>query len=1192
MTESCADCSRFLKCTRPERGTLICSKFAPWSDTQKEVLTALFGKNVDIESEVIAADIADEDNFQRKLAAALSPANSIPPDLKIDDRDLKEYPNFFEFCMDPQGLDQAPLARQLVIFTHLFGEYCVSGDTYVQTNQGLIKVKDVSGSKPYGPVTGFNITNLQGIKQVAEAGVTKRRASVLRIQDANGHVLTCTPDHRIQVLNDSLELVWVRARDLKLGDYTVTKLGHNLWSEKNVTFKKFKQEAYWSNNRQLAIRHFNPPTEMTPDLARFIGYIIADGYYTSNTLHFTNTDKGLVSDFINVSKSLFNVEPTVRTTKPVSKSGVVCKKTYEIRLAYKTICDYLTFIGFEPGICYTKVMPQCVLRSSKECVLACIRAIIDCDGYIQGDGRRRVGIKCSSPELVQQIRYTLNNLGIYATVQFYDVMTTKYGKQELGVHTSAGLEIYGDYASDYIRLIGSNHSVKRRVKAIVHTPGKFNKGQYGRIKPGVIPYAREALAKMYTHVTEYNESTGAKGFDRTSVWNLEKVCSSELYRWNKRKETGYARKLKALQALNLAYAPITSIEALEEKEDVYDLRVPEGENFVANGIIIHNCPFCSHEIFTLEDFPVDYPVAEAKEHVQFLEYGVCPKCKRHKSEMVRQGDLNNYIELALCCGQRSGKSIGVSLASGYITHKTLKLQDPTKVYELTKNTTLGATFVALTFSKAKDLLFTPLVDSMDQSPWFQQYHELLDVYAEKYNDEDLYTFGKEMVIYKHRKFRMYPASPNKRVLRGDTRFLSVIDELGWFPFGEDSDERERAGANEVYTALDRSMLTVRAAARKRMSAGYDNVPTAYGLYASSPSAYNDKIMSLVRAFSGSDIGLAAHFATWEMNPNVPRTDPSIQKAYLENPVAADRDYGAQPPLADAAFIADPTEFQSNFTAKPNLLGRYTYTVVTRQSGMERRSAKFKEELRPVKGPCVLGIDAGSSNNSFGITLARLDANFKRPQLLGMMEIAPDHRKPLDHAYIYKHVILPVVKAYQVVRVYVDRWQSLKIIHDIEMDTADYGYEVRGVEYSMRMADFEFVLDFMRDPEYTPQFPKLEADWQSVFTRSTEGYPHCFKGQPIAHFLFQMATVRATRKNVDKGQGYTDDVFRSAMLCLTNLYDDEVVEELKNCRFERATGTPKALITSVGYSTSGGSPASTGGGVSGKSIVVGQRSVIN
>lgn len=50
----------------------------------------------------------------------------IPRDLKFDDSDMKEYPNFYEWCMDKNGsnLSSAPFARQLAIAIHLFSEWC------------------------------------------------------------------------------------------------------------------------------------------------------------------------------------------------------------------------------------------------------------------------------------------------------------------------------------------------------------------------------------------------------------------------------------------------------------------------------------------------------------------------------------------------------------------------------------------------------------------------------------------------------------------------------------------------------------------------------------------------------------------------------------------------------------------------------------------------------------------------------------------------------------------------------------------------------------------------------------------------------------------------------------------------------------------------------------------------------------
>lgn len=579
------------------------------------------------------------------------------------------------------------------------------------------------------------------------------------------------------------------------------------------------------------------------------------------------------------------------------------------------------------------------------------------------------------------------------------------------------------------------------------------------------------------------------------------------------------------------------------------------------------CPPCSSEIFhDIRDFPVDYPVKEAREHVTFLHYGVCPKCKRRKSEMILDGTLKDPIQLILIAGQRSGKSIGVSLAHSYIAHRFLKLQQPTKVYGQTRNTHFTMTMVGLTFGRAKDLLFTPFHDAVMTSPWYCAYHELLSYYGEKYGEE-IATVGKEMINYRHRQLLIHPMNPNKRLLRGDTRCSAAVDELGWFPFGEESDERERAGADEVFQSLDRSLSTIRLKYDQLIKKGYDNIPNAVGLYISSPQAYNDKIMSLYRSHEGSDDAVVGQFPSWEMNPDFTRNNRVVKIAYRDNPIKAERDFGANPPLSDTPFIGDVTEFLSCFKKKKNLLANYKYKL-NRKGSSTRRYAEFTR-LPSFRRPTIMAIDAGINNNSFAICVGFVDDN-ERPMIIGMMEIAPSHGKSLDFALIYKEVILPIIKEMNVVRVYIDRWNSAKILHDVENDTGGVNSadKVEGVQYSIKKADFDEILEYMSDAEYAPHFPKLDVDYEATMNMDASKYPHSFKYQPISHLLFQMATVRETSRSVDKGMGYTDDIFRALMLLLCHLYDDDVVEWLKT-KGNRNIVAPSQRALFAGGSLSGG-----------------------
>lgn len=133
------------------------------------------------------------------------------------------------------------------------------------------------------------------------------------------------------------------------------------------------------------------------------------------------------------------------------------------------------------------------------------------------------------------------------------------------------------------------------------------------------------------------------------------------------------------------------------------------------------CQDCSDDkkiMLDIEDCPKDMEIEEFSERIQLLDYGVCPCCGKTKLDLFDDRDLDPYQELVLCLGQRSGKSIMTSMFVAYVMHKLLKLQKPTEVYGVLSNTTLTATFVALTYDRAHKLLWSPIKDLMTDAPWF------------------------------------------------------------------------------------------------------------------------------------------------------------------------------------------------------------------------------------------------------------------------------------------------------------------------------------------------------------------------------------------------------------------------------------------------------------------------------------------
>lgn len=129
------------------------------------------------------------------------------------------------------------------------------------------------------------------------------------------------------------------------------------------------------------------------------------------------------------------------------------------------------------------------------------------------------------------------------------------------------------------------------------------------------------------------------------------------------------------------------------------------------------CPKCSDTEY-FDEYKVDDKLSVLQKKICLLEFGKCPGCSKKKDYFLAKELLNPYQELALCAGQRSGKSALTGMLSTYTLHRMIKLQNPSSVYGLMKGDTLHGTFVALTYAQAKDTLWSPFYAHLLESPWF------------------------------------------------------------------------------------------------------------------------------------------------------------------------------------------------------------------------------------------------------------------------------------------------------------------------------------------------------------------------------------------------------------------------------------------------------------------------------------------
>ena len=548
---------------------------------------------------------------------------------------------------------------------------------------------------------------------------------------------------------------------------------------------------------------------------------------------------------------------------------------------------------------------------------------------------------------------------------------------------------------------------------------------------------------------------------------------------------------------------------------------------IGTRVLSEYCPDCSDMEWIDHTHKVDDTLHTFETKVALFNKGVCPHCGKNRPYFVRKGRLNFYNEAALSVGQRGGKSAWLGMMAAYITHMQLKLQKPNEVYGLLRANILHGTFAALTYAQAKDTLWEPYYGHLTDSPWFLQYHAMLDQTAEKYGEE-LYKLKDTFVMYRHRRLLVYPAGPDKRTLRGRTRFMASIDELGWFP-NDANNSKVKMNANEVYIALERSLLTVRASAEGLLKKGFANIPTAYFLNISSPSSIRDKIMELVRKAQGSKKIYGIIKPTWEMNPQVPRS--ALDEEFRKDPVAAMRDYGAQPPLTSNPFISSRSAVEACFSTKTNPI-KMTHAQRRSKDGTLSRFARI-DKMGSSGKPSVLAIDAGYSNNSFACCIAHLE-DHKYPKIDLLVEIQPLPGIPLNYSLIYKEVLMQIIDERNVLLACADRWNSLKILSDIEEE-----FEIRTLQHSLKYSEMQVYKSHVLDRQIMFPLPKWEVE--AILKYDQTDYPNCFRNNPAEHFVLQMLTVQDTGASVTKGDQLTDDLVRASMLAVTMLLHPDHVD---------------------------------------------------
>lgn len=432
---------------------------------------------------------------------------------------------------------------------------CVSGDTLVSTDLGLVPIRDLMGPNQIDP-TERKVLQEKG---VASAAYTYRGGvrETIKVKTYHGFELEGTPNHRILVMTREGYIDWRRLDALSLGDQCCLLPKGLFGGGPNLSDWTFSREA-----KDHSSLDFTPPATVTPDLARLMGYLIGDGDCKSRKVVLACAESDIIRDQYNLLTSLFG---SCSVTPDVRRGSLVAVRCFRVQAR-----SFLRYCGVSEDSAGGKSVPWSVLQSPREVVREFLR------GYLEADGGPVFGNRCvefssKSKTLVQQVQLLLLHFGVVGRM---------YPKTVPGYGVYWRCQIFGTAVAIFEREIGF---VSARKSATLSRIVRRCRGL-----TQAIPHQKQHLKRYYRALPKAKRTRASSDLFRSRKDCCKTECSTQQLQRavDYDPENPVSTHFNGLMQNEFVYSPVVSI-GLGETE-VYDLNVPEGERFAANGFINHN----------------------------------------------------------------------------------------------------------------------------------------------------------------------------------------------------------------------------------------------------------------------------------------------------------------------------------------------------------------------------------------------------------------------------------------------------------------------------------------------------------------------------------------------------------------------------------------------------------------------------
>lgn len=433
---------------------------------------------------------------------------------------------------------------------------CVSGDTCVVTDQGLVEAKDI---KSLGSVKF--LTKNGGYKQVTRH--FERETETLKVTSSCGYELTGSGDHPVLVAKNNATMEYKPLEAVTTGDVLVlsrSPLQIQRNADPGPLPSPLKKGPRGHNNRKYV-----PPSRMSEDLAYLLGILAAEGYLTESVTRWHTSDQEILDRSTAAFESVFGVPPKVKPHEALQDNW---SPGWYIEAQSPIVHRFLKGIGLS-GKSHEKTVPWSIMRSNRECVAQFLAGYFDGDGNVEfyednPSKPKAITAHSKSEDLLRKVQTLLLSLGIVSRRSAYSRFTK--GKDR-------------DYHQ--LRVFGKNIGLfAQRVSLISRKRSSVKCTDYQDTDSVYLD-----LGLLHTDSSDTNFALFYKRTRQNSVY-----ASTIKSHFSTIQESHplIADRLEQIFEENLFFDPVVSVEETGQKV-VYDWTVEDEHNFIGNGIIQHNC---------------------------------------------------------------------------------------------------------------------------------------------------------------------------------------------------------------------------------------------------------------------------------------------------------------------------------------------------------------------------------------------------------------------------------------------------------------------------------------------------------------------------------------------------------------------------------------------------------------------------